>query len=123
MIFYYFYRYFLYRNDESSKFGAVCGVFLIIGFHAILVFVVAQKLMGYNLLNSWSQSYYWNKALNMVVISPFLVLALLFFNKRRVDNIIQQYDNKENVFSIWNWAFFLILTLGVLLSIILLLKK
>jgi hypothetical protein len=103
MIFYYFYRYFLYRNDDSPRFAAICGIFLTIGLHIILAYVIVQKLVGRILLNPMSSTYYWNKALNMLVILPFFILAIVFFNKRRVDGIIQEYESKQNIFSVWNW--------------------
>ena len=98
LIFYFFYRYFLYRSDDSPKFGAICGSFLTIGLHIILTYVIVQKIVGHNLLNPFSQTYFWNKILNILVILPFFILAILFFRKRRVDNIINEYDGKENVF-------------------------
>ena len=123
MIFYYFYRYFLYRNDDSPRFGAICGIFLTIGLHIILAYVIVQKLVGRILLNPMTSTYYWNKSLNMLVILPFFILAIVFFNKRRVDGIIQGYESKQNVFSVWNWLLFLLFTVGALLSLIFLLKK
>ena len=123
MIFYYFYRYFLYRNDDSPRFGAICGIFLTIGLHINLAYVIVQKLVGRILLNPMSSTYYWNKALNMLVILPFFFLAIVFFNKCRVNGIIKEYESKQNVFSVWNWLLFLLFTVGALISIIFLLKK
>ena len=123
LIFYFFYRYFLYRNDDSPKFGAICGIFLTIGLHIILTYVIVQKIVGHNLLNPFSQTYYWNKILNMLVILPFFILAILFFRKRRIDNIINEYDGKEDVFSFFHWFIFILLTVGSFALMIYLLKK
>ena len=114
LVFYFFYRYFLNRNDDSPRFGAICGIFLTIGLHIILTYVIVQKVVGYNLLNPLSQSYQWNKILNMLVILPFFILAILFFNKRRIDSIINEYDGKGNVFSFFNWTIFILLTIDSL---------
>lgn len=123
LIFYFFYRYFLYRSDDSPKFGAICGIFLTIGLHIILTYVIVQKIVGHNLLNPFSQTYYWNKILNIFVILPFFILGILFFRKKRVDNIINEYDGKENVFSFFNWFIFILLTVGSLGLMIYLLKR
>ena len=123
LIFYFFNRYFLYRNDDSPRFGAICGIFLTIGLHIILTYVIVQKIVGNNLLNPLGQTYHWSKILNMLLILPFFILAILFFRKRRVDNIINEYDGKENVFSVFNWIIFILLTVGSLPLIIYLLKK
>lgn len=122
LVFYFFYRYFVYREDRTPRFGAICGVLLTIGFHAILAYVIVQKIVGQNLMQPLSQSYYWSKVLNMLVILPFFILGVFFFNKKRVDNIIAKYEDK-NVFIFLNWLIFLLLTAGSLLLIIFLLKK
>lgn len=123
LVFYFFYRYFLYRNDSSPRFGAICGIILTIGLHIILAYVIVQKIIGHNLLNPLSQTYYWSKLLNMLVILPFFILALLFFSKKRVDKIINKYDDRENVFSFFNWVIFILLAAGPLILMIYLLKK
>ena len=123
LIFYFFFRYFLYRNDDSPRFGAICDIFLTIGLHIILTYVIVQKIVGHNLLNPLGQTYHWSKILNMLLILPFFILAILFFRKRRVDNIINEYDGKENVFSVFNWIIFILLTVGSLPLMIYLLKK
>jgi Mn2+/Fe2+ NRAMP family transporter len=122
LIFYFFYRYFVYREDRTPKFGAICGILLTIGLHIILVYVIIQKIVGHNLLQPLSQSYYLSKALNMLVILPFFILGVMFFSKKRVDKIIAKYENK-NVFTIFNWIIFLTLTIGSILSIYFLLRK
>jgi hypothetical protein len=70
-----------------------------------------------------STTFYWIKALNMLIILPFFILEKIIFNESGVQSIIQKYENKENVFSVWNWLLFLLFTVGALLSIIILLKK
>jgi hypothetical protein len=122
-IFYFFYRYFLYRNDNSPRFGAICGVFLTIGFHFLLLYVIIQKLVGHNLLNPLSENYSNNKFLSMLIFIPFLFLTISFFNKKRTDGIINYYDNKQNVFSLFSWALFIALTIIPLGAIIFLLSK
>jgi Mn2+/Fe2+ NRAMP family transporter len=122
LVFYFFYRYFVYREDRTPRFGAVCGILLTIGLHIILAYVIVQEIVGYNLVQALSQSYYWSKLLNTLIILPFFILGLLFFNKKRIDRIIAKYENK-NVFNFLNWLIFLILTIGPLFAIIYLLKK
>lgn len=122
LVFYFFYRYFVYRQDRTPRFGAVCGILLTIGLHIILVFVIVQKIVKHNLLESLSQSYYWSKMLNMIVILPFFLLGVAFFYKKRADNIIAKYDDKR-VFTFVNWLIFLLLTIGDLLLIVYFLKK
>jgi hypothetical protein len=122
LMFYFFYKYFIFRNDRSPKFGAICGVLLIIGLHIILVYVLVQKFVGHNLMQPLSQTYYLSKILNMLVILPFFIIGVLFFNERRVDKIITKYENRR-VFTFWNWTIFLAITMGVLFSIIFLLTK
>src|SRR5688572_23595993 len=95
LVFYYFYRYFIYRKDRTPRFGAICGVLLTIGLHIILAYVIVQKIVGYNLMQPLSQSFYWSKILNMIVILPFFILGVFFFNKRRVGNIITKYEHKQ----------------------------
>jgi hypothetical protein len=123
LIFYFFYRYFLYRNDSSPRFGAICGTFLTIGLHIILAYTIVQKIIGHNLLNPLSETYYWNKILNMLVVLPFLFLGIMFFNKKRVDKIINKYDQKIKIFSLINWVIFISLTIAPFVLIIFLLKK
>jgi Mn2+/Fe2+ NRAMP family transporter len=84
--------------------------------------VIVQKIVGHNLLKPLNQGYYWSKVLNMIVILPFFVIGVFFFNSRRVNSIIAKYENR-NVFTFLNWVVFLTLTLGTLLLIIYLLKK
>lgn len=122
LVFYFFYKYFIFRNDRSPKFGAICGVLLIIGLHIILVYVLVQKIVGHNLMQPLSQTYYWSKLLNMLIILPFFIMGILFFNNRRVDKIITKFENRC-VFTFLNWTIFLVITLGALLSIIFLLTK
>lgn len=121
LIFYFFYRYFLWRNDSSPKFGAICGIFLTIGIQFVMIYVLFQKLFGHNLLNPLSQHYSTNKFLNMLILIPFLYLTIIFFNKKRTDGIIDYFDNKQNVFSLLNWILFIILTtfpLGLIIFIL-----
>ena len=123
LIFYFFYRYFLNRNDRSPTFGAICGVFLAIGLQFILVYVLVQRFIGSNLLNPISETYAYSKLFSMLIAIPFLFLNFKFFHKRRTDDIINHFDNKENVFSVRNWILFVSLTILPLALIILLLKK
>jgi len=74
-------------------------------------------------LDPLNKTYYWSKLLNMLVVLPFFILAILFFNKKRVDKIINEYDNKKSVFSPINWIFFIALTIMPLATIIVLLRK
>src|SRR5688500_18187071 len=109
LIFYFFYRYFLSRGDHSPRFGAICGVFLTIGLQLLAVYAVVQQIVGHNLLNPISKSYYYSKLLNMLIALPFLFLTIKFFNNKRTDEIISLFDNKQNVFSIINWTIFICL--------------
>lgn len=122
LIFYFFYRYFVNKGDRSPRFGAICAILLTIGLHIILAYVIVQKIAGHNLMQPISQSYYWSKVFNMLVILPFFLLGLIFFNKKRIDNIIAKYENK-NAFTFFNWILFLLMTIGSLLFIIFFLKK
>jgi SNF family Na+-dependent transporter len=123
LVFYFFYRHFLNKNDRSPRFGAICGIFLTIGLHIILAYVVIQEIVGQKLLNPLSQNYYWSKTLNMLVALPFFVLTIIFFKKERVDSIIDKYDKRSDTFNFINWLFFLCLTVVPLALIILLLQK
>jgi hypothetical protein len=122
LVFYFFYKYFVSKEDRSPKFGAICGVLLTIGLHIILAYVIVQRIVGHNLLQPLSQEYYWSKMLNMVVILPFFIMGVFFYNSKRVNSIIAKYENKS-VFTFFNWLVFLVVTLGALLSIIFLLRK
>jgi len=78
LVFYFFYKYFVSKEDRSPKFGAICGVLLTIGLHIILAYVIVQKIVGHNLLQPLSQEYYWSKMLNMIVILPFFIMGVFF---------------------------------------------
>lgn len=122
LIFYFFYRYFVNKDDRSPKFGAACCVLVVIGLHILLAYAIIQRIVGHTLIEPLSKSYYWSKSLNMALILPFFVVGLFYFNKKRTDRLIGNYENK-NVFTFFNWAIFLIMTLGALLSIIFILRK
>lgn len=123
LIFYFFYRYFTWRNDSSPKFGAICGVFLTIGMHCILLFVVIQKWAGRRLLPSFSDSYTLSKLYYMLVAVPFLLLTIQFFNKERSNRIIEAFENKANAFSFLNWTIFLLAFLSPFVLLPILLRK
>ena len=123
LVFYFFYRYFLYRDDSSPRFGAICGTFLTIGFHVLLVYTIVQEIAGHKLLNPLSETYYRSKILNMLIVFPFLFLAIIFFNKKRIDRIIERYDDRVETFNFINWFIFIFITVVPLALIIFLLRK
>lgn len=123
IIFYFFYRYFIWRNDNSPRFGAICGVFLTIGMHIILLFVLIQKWAGQMFLSSFSESYALNKLYYMLIAVPFLLLTIQFFNKERTNKIIAAFENKDNAFSFLNWIIFLFAFLSPFVLLPILLRK
>ena len=123
LTFYFFYRYFLWRNDDSPKFGAICGLFLTIGLQIILLFVLIREWTGHELVQPFSQNYGTNKLLNMLFVIPFLFLFFKYINGKRTDEIVSMYDKRTNVFNVINCIVFIVAAVLPLVLIIVILKR
>jgi len=104
-------------------FSAACGLFLVFGFHIILLYVIFQKVVGHLLLTPLSQDYGTNKLINSFMILPLFVLFLFYFNSKRRAEIVERMNNNSRVFSAINWISFVIVAGMPLIAIIIILRN
>jgi hypothetical protein len=122
LVFYYYYRFFVWKNDDSPIFGAKCGLAITIGFQIFFLYAVIQKFHGSRLINP-GDGFFWSKWFYMILMIPFVYLITYLFNKTRVKAALDKYENSSNAFSLLNWVKFILLAIAPLVLIIVILKK
>ena len=121
-VYYYFYKFFIKRQDKTPKFSAACATFLVIGFDVIAIYVFLEKILLVKFIKPLDNGYSNNRFFLMLIFIPFLILALLYFNKNRTDNIIKECDNNNVLYSFKHWIYFIIIAILPLLLIFFLLR-
>lgn len=109
LVFYYFYRWALYRYDPNPRSTGVNGVILAVAFQGVMIYTVIQHLSGELLIKgSFSESYFERKWLNGLCALPLIIGVAMIFNKARTNRVIEKYDNKQNPFSFKYWLLFIL---------------
>jgi len=115
-VFYFFYKYFEKTGDSIPQYRAILAVSTTIGFHVFCIVSIVKYLFEFNIPRI-DEKYLLNKLYLMPLALLLILLVYLYYNKIRIDKIIEsKVKNIDNVFSYKN-IFLIILIIGVPLII------
>ncbi|MBL7682772.1 MAG: hypothetical protein JNK00_05390 [Flavipsychrobacter sp.] len=122
---YRFVYYFIYKfqrtkeDDYSSRYLASLSVFITIVFHLFFITSCARFFFNFNgKLFIFSEDNLTNKLIQVAISIPFILLTNLYFNKKRAEKIIDNFDDAyysgkmSYVFSAVNILLFFLITIA-----------
>jgi len=100
-VYYFFYRYFKDKGNDTYKFMASSSVFLTVLFHFITILriieisfkVVLPRYVFY-------KDYLNNKMAYFPVVFILIFVFYFFYNKKRVDHIVNTYPKDFDIYSV-----------------------
>ncbi len=121
---YRFVYYFMYKfqrtkeDDYSSRYLAALGVFITIAFHIFFVLACTRYFLDFKeQVFTFSNNRLVNKLIQTSIILPLILINNLYFNKKRAEKIIDDFDNAyysgkmSYIFSAVNILLFLLITI------------
>lgn len=120
---YYFVYYFMYRfqrnkSDEiSSRYLASAAVLITIVFQCFSILAAIRYFFDYKeKFFQFNADKQLNRLIQLLLLMVFLVITNFFFNKKKAEKIISNYDEKiDNIFSVKCIILFLLITVVPLL--------
>lgn len=112
------YRFQRNKTDEvSSRYLASAAVLITITFQCFLILAGIRYFFDYKeKLFQFNENKQVNRLIQLVLVVVLLAITNFFFNKKRAEVIISNYDDKiDDIFSIKNIIVFLLITVAPLL--------
>lgn len=110
MDFLYFFFYGLFkRYDDDPKFTSILGVFIVISLYLIMILRILVRLRIIDKFPSFSDTYTYNKLAWVLVVIPFCFLVVLYFNKKKIEAIINKYQAVESFYDFKRLVLFILI--------------
>jgi len=112
-IFWFFYKFFEWRDKYKSPFLAASMVGFVVVIHLSAVYAVFRYFSG-STISLFSDNYAYNRLMLLPIVILFFFIVYRLYYKKKVDEILAKFDER-NPFSVKNIAIVVLLIIVPLL--------